>query len=206
MKTIITMFLSLVACGEPPPLCEGYCDRGNNTVGYDVDAVWRDDLRVDAQASYDTKELSAMIGAIDDCLRDIGELPREEAIDALCWHQQWSYADHPLRRECFEIKVVNSWHWSHDFEYQMLYDEAPFESCAAKGFEKGPCYWRATIQNGYQIIVPPGADLLGEPLLRISTRCLAPYNSHSLAACASISDHWMPTSIISDDPPFQTRD
>jgi hypothetical protein len=195
MKTIIaiTMLFALLGCGAPPPLCDGYCDGAYNTDGYEVDAVWRDDLRIDAPASYDTQELSSLVGAIDDCLRDIGELPREEAVDALCWHQQWSYADHPLRRECFEIKVVNSWQWSHDLEYQMLYDEAPFEFCAAKGFEKGPCYWRVVVQNGYQIIMPPGADLIGEPIVSIATRCLSPYNSLKLARCASISDHWMLT-------------
>jgi hypothetical protein len=199
MRYVVFLSAFTLSCGPLPPLCRGYCDRGNNIDGYTVDATWRDGLQVDAPTTYDTRELSALVDAIDDCLRDIGELPHQEAVAALCRFQRWVYQDHPLRRECVEVKVVNSWHWSHDFEYQLLYDEAPFESCAAKGFEAGPCYWRAAVQDGYRIIVPPGADLLGEPLVRISTRCLAPYQSPRLAACAALSDHWMPVERFWED-------
>lgn len=184
------VLLALSGCG-PAPLCDGYCDYSHNVDGYEVNVTERAGLRIDVPNGYDAEPLVDLVNAVDDCLRDVGDLPFDEAVSALCKFQRWSYTNRPMRRACFEVKVTTSWHWSHDFKYQLLYDEAPFESCAVKGFEAGPCYWRATVQNGYQVVVPPDAALLGEPLVRITTGCLAPYSSPSLARCASLSDGWV---------------
>lgn len=190
MKTLLISTIFCISCNTVAPLCEDYpLDHYYDFSGYEVNAVERDGLNVDAPEDYNTQNLANLIDAIDECLKDIGMLSFEEAEDAWCYHQEWFYS--PIRTECIEFKVTNEWHWSYDNKYQMLWATADRIHCVHKGLSADKeCYYRAGIQNGFQIVVPPKAQLLGEPLLRMATGCWAPYGTPKLARCAQISVDW----------------
>ena len=186
-RLFILMTLS-ISCADVAPLCEDYPSTSFfNVDGYDVNATERSGLNIDAPVDFDTDYLADVIDDIDECLANIGTLSFEEAEKAWCPHQEWHYQ--PMRLECIEIKITDDWHWSSNKEYQMLWTTADRVWCVKKGFDaKHECFWRAAIQNGFQIIVPPKPRLIGEPLLRMITGCWAPYESPSFARCAEISD------------------
>jgi hypothetical protein len=181
--------LFFFSCG-PAPKCPDYTCGWYNVYDYEItDTTFTSNkIEIDTTGQdIDLELIDEIVDRTEECLLNV-VLSTEEAEDGWCYRQIYSPA--PIKRNCLLIKIPDDWTMSCDGKEQVLKDKAPFEGCAAKGFDKDPdcpCRWRAAIQDTYVIVITPNLRLLGDPLVKLATGCDAPWNTPQLAACTGIS-------------------
>lgn len=101
----------------------------------------------------------------------------------------------PIDRSSIILKIPKEYKLSEIDGQQLLMDEAPAESCTAKGLDgQRGCYWRCGIQNFCTIVTTPSLYMMKDPLIRIVTRCEGVWFNEKLAHCTSprIPKHGVP--------------
>lgn len=180
---ILLLFIIVVAvfgCGTPE-LCPGVRAPANIYSDYEVQPnTTIHGIAADVPNEHDTARLERQVASVTDCVRKVAWT---DDIRQRCWGE----FDYPQCRDlagCAELKIVQNPRIALNGA-QTLFDRAPDFDCSAKGLTK--CYWRAGVQNGYQVVTTPNAEMIGRPLVRLMTGCRYPYQVKQLASCVDRS-------------------
>lgn len=155
---------------------------------FNYDIITAQGIKVDTGGQdVDFDLLDKMTNEVQKCLLKTfgrnGKIPTRIQKEAYCSEIEF---DPKIKKECLNIKIPTNWIWSNtQYNMQLLNDNAPFEGCARKGQKKedGPCKWRAGISDSNIIVVTPNLYLYKDPLVKLITSCMGPWENKELSNC-----------------------
>lgn len=182
----------IISCSEPAyirPNCKAkfynpdqthYVVRPNETTKQNIEVD-------DSGLSINLKMIDRLTNEVESCLIEkFGSpivLDKEIVQQAQCRSNSF---DLPLPRQCLVVKVAPDWFVS-QYEYGgSKHQLIPYTNggiCTDKGVPVQTCYYRAGLQDDFTIVVPPSFYLYKDPLVRIVTGCLNPWNNPQLSEC-----------------------
>jgi hypothetical protein len=173
---------SSFACGGPKQRCTPNYDVTNLVGAYEVTPTATTPLGIEVDSSgnaFDPARIDSMTEHVQACLTKA--FPDNRFTSG---QQQAAWCPDTVFKgfcpKCLILKIVPWWRYSDDGTQQLL----PYIAgkCSKPG-QVGDCYFRAAVQDGLTIVVPPSIYLYKTPLVSIATGCRNPWAVPELAAC-----------------------
>lgn len=143
-------------------------------------------IRLDDDVGLDTEQLQILdnrVITLEECLKGVQSAQSPISLfgcypDTGVGLANW--------RNSVVIKITDEYHIGH-MGTELLYLRAQDSVCAQKQEWDGEsCYYRVSVQNCTEVIVPPSMELLEDGLIRVITGCAYPWRSAVLRKCMGV--------------------